>query len=408
MVVKGKQNYLLKAKIQEEINKTRDRKKKSILSELLTNAETVNGDIERIDKELIEQLQSLYTDGIDYFRTPLVLSVNQTDYALSIRQKAENANLIIINHSLLIAYSLLLKRQTKVPNPIISVNYANKENEEEFIEYDAETLPEDRKVSVIIDEAHQFDRMAMLLFSKEVSLRDLITVPRVLMNINKTKISREYQQKAIFIKEKIEEMTKMANEGNVNFILLSNYTVKNEPIANQLYLYIDEFCSFANKTYKEIKKIEETVTLPRVTIDKAVRVKEILTVVKNYLKGNKKNPNEEYYLVTFSDERKFPSLATVPTNIVPKIQSCLYNFGSIILIGATLQDPPKTYEKDKTGQGYATVEKFKNISFLLGLHNLLNERTNQNFIESKIFKGFDLKKLATVYFYPDGPRPEFK
>lgn len=390
MVVKGKSNYLLRSEVLKELEKAKKQNHKGkteVLEQLLDEADKVHGDIEQISESTQKALVEHYADGIEKFKTPRSQPIKETDYALQVRRLAEQANFIIVNHSLLVAYCLLLKSRnnSQAVNPIFGVTDFARE---------AETMPEDRKVSVIIDEAHKFERMAMLFLTKETALRDLTLVGQAIIESeDPKKLPKTYKEEFEKIKSAVDSIIKASQEENRRYILVSPKTVQHIPTLKLLDRHIESFRDYMDRTLC-IAKNSPSVAVS--TKERAERIHAAITRVHDQLKSkNQKGNADKCFIITFSDERRYPSISIVPVGIGGVLFSVLYNFRAIVLTGGTLQDPPK--------RGNVPVsQRFNSISNILGLTTLLKKRT-QTEVDADIYKGFDLTEMATVHVYPDAP-----
>ncbi len=383
-LVKGKSNYLLRQSIIDELNKARKenyKEKIAVLERLLKEANHVGGDIELLSEDLVEKIKQFYPAGIDTFQTRLETPIKDTDYALQVREKAEKSNFIIVNHALLIAYSLLLKSKShNSVNPIFGKEI-----------YDAETLPEDRLINVIVDESHRLEHMAMLLLSRETALRDLVIVGKALIS-SKEPISNEYKTKFQKIQKQVDEIIELSKKEHREYILISRNLISTIPVLSRINKHIKSFKDFANET---AELIEEFSSLRNSVKDRANRIRNILNIIYNILKSKDPSPSKnKCFLITFSDERAYPSFAIVPSNIGGALVTALNNFRSIVLTGATLQDPPKSKQESPT---------FEQIIKNTGLNTVIKKRPYQGTVDTAVFKGFNLKEMATVYIYPDAP-----
>lgn len=216
----------------------------------------VNGDIDLIDQELVEKLQEQYSpDSIDFFRTPLNMPINETYYAREIRGQAESSSLMIVNHSLLIAYSLLLKNKFQSNNPLRPLDTLD--DNRKLITREAETLPEDPRVSVIIDEAHQLEKMAILLFSDQTALRDLIAVSSALIKAKVPDVNAIYERKTEPIKNKIDDIATQARSEKADFMPISKYTKETNPVVKKLSEELGIFVNFAKTTNALVNSCKE-------------------------------------------------------------------------------------------------------------------------------------------------------
>lgn len=380
VIVKGKSNYLLRKKIEENLRRCLNKKNCEIYKKLLEEADNVGGDIELLSDEIIEQVNAITPEMLDSLRTPVRLSMSETDYALRVREQAEQANLIIVNHSLFLCYNLLLQKET---NPFFKT-----------FAYDSETLPEDKSVSIIIDEAHTLENVAQRLFAKETAVREILFVAEHLIkSVSSVKANARFIMEYGKTKEYIENIADKAKKEKVEYIHITKDKINFDPVVRLINTYIESFKSFGKRIISLIPKNDDFINIK----EKATRINEVINVIYSILRENK--PVKSHcYLITFSPEKKYPSFSIVTPRIGGAMHSVLVNFDSIVMLSGTLRDPDKDNVTNDS-------DKFKIIRTRLAIDSLIAKRKEGSIINAKVFQGFNLKKLATVYVYPDGPYP---
>ncbi len=380
VIVKGKSNYLLRKKIEENLKRCLNQKNCEIYKKLLKAADQVDGDIELLSDEIIEQVNSIAPEMLESLRTPVRLPISETDYALKVREQAEKANLIIVNHSLFLCYNLLLQKES---NPFFKT-----------FAYESETLPEDRSISVIIDEAHTLENVAQRLFAKETAIREILFVAEhLLKTVSSVKSNTKFVMEYGKIKEYIENIANKARKEKVEYIHITKDKINFDPVVKLISTYIESFKIFGKRIMSLIPKNDDFINLK----EKASKINEIINVIYNILRENK--PIKSHcYLITFSPEKKYPSFAVITPRIGGAMHNVLVNFDSIVLLSGTLRDP----DKDNIDND---ADRFKIIRTRLAIDSLIPKRKEGFSINARVFQGFDLKKLATVYVYPEGPYP---
>ncbi len=358
-VVKGKSNYISKAKIDALIG---ERKGKGTLEdaviEFAAEVERVGGDFERISDAAIPDYIKKH-GSIEYLLSSSdTESSMETEYYARALTNARNASVVVVNSAFFFAWS------SRGGNDNIPFSLSK----------------------IIIDEAHTLPQNAMLFLSAKVSIDGLRSrFSRMIDIFDSEKIRNKATDTARtiyadLIALNVRLMDQRRGENNVLSLDHMRYSsrVAFNSIRESLLAISKDIAGYVKAAAGTVAKHDELLG-PYFT-EIAQAGKNLNSVVGSL--GNKNNSTVT--LLQFSEHRHVPSVVCVSPNVAPFLVSILKKYDSIVMCSGTL-----TSESGSFGA----------LKNMMGLNSLRNMMTLQDaVIMPRPFK-WGIKFL----YYPSAP-----
>jgi len=379
VVLKGRTNYASIVELDRLTEQhEEDDEKAAAVTAFRAYVESCGGDLDIVETEHPELIPEFVTDVRD-MALPFSNSTEANEkYYNDAKQAAREADIIITNHHLVLS----------------QVTYPN-----------MDLLPLD---NLIIDEGHDFINNAYSFMRKTIAYRTV--------RLSFDRLQKAAQGLPSFPGKK----TVVTEMGTGKQIIEMMSTALTNDIGRKTQsgiFYIKECGSLSTARGELYNKVKDVVKNTIRTIDAAAKTlerykkhyddammneyakfKDNRDILKSFESAafNENGDKDSYYLVLFSKELAYPSLAKV----VPEISWHLYRFlwkniRSLIVTSGTLADISSAYTKKTTNRLNASFNHFK-------YETGLGRRKDIGYIEYAYTKPFSWDKV-NVYLYPSAP-----
>lgn len=362
-ILKGKSNYISPLKLTAVIDSIENGKEK--LKDLLANIDQVHGDIDMVDTSLREKAKA----DFDIELEDVLIQNNEKlpahlFYYLLAKEDAKDADIIVMNHHNFVLHMLCCLGGVDVPF---------------------------RREHVIIDEAHQIDDSASMVLGNKIALSSIPRAIHTLISLieHATKEGRKLlpntkmdilRQSYDEIKDSVYALSKVADLRKA--LVLCKNADEYDILFNQTVSTINNIKEKLNDVSGAIRKLKEKDSLAVQIADIYILrgmvsdASDALNAEKEDIK--KKNKENYYFLVGFSDTERAPSICKV----VPDASNLLYKiflqFRSVTALSGTMSDynPRGAYHEEAT---------FNRLKKNLGLNGVIKNKDISCFIHEKAY-----------------------
>lgn len=356
-LLKGKSNYISVAKLQKLELKAEENFKEEFKA-FYDAVGTFGGDLD-FCRSAYQGLAPLNIP-LESLALPLSAS-NKEDmqYYLEAKERAKDANILIINHTLL----ALMSRQ----------NFGAEKSKKE--------LPFDLKC-LIIDEAHMFvesvrsflsDSLAFSTVARQAdSLADDVSAQRKFTGMGV--IAERASQAAVTLKSLSKKLTSIYEQHDIlKSFNLSNAMWSHRPLVDSTENILRKMSKEVNDTVSIASKYSRKLSLD--AVNSMDVLKDSQAVFSNYLhalrqlKNNGRDSQYEakdtLFIITFSPVEHYPSMARVKRNVSTWLNNILWQkIDSAALISGTLADATSTFDDDNLQGSFHCVKVDTGLIYL--------------------------------------------
>jgi len=429
-LIKGKTGYIDISLLKHyEIIFRDDPEMMEKLKKIRNLAEKYGGDIEMMMSE---------AEDIDYDLTTLNIrydslgdgeddtGIKNTYYFDKAVERAKDADIVITNQAFFFAYNWT-KSGKKVHDAIAEIRKKNSNGSgdddiDSAIAFEVDKLPFAID-NIILDEAHDYENTVTRILAKSLAFSSIaryVSMATKMILKNKGTLIKSDDIDDILeagnaITRAIAKADEQAKSESRHIIALTDHGTLPANIAKAVKT-IYENLSIITDTLRSLKvkgkkgllwRLEDAEKILQAAMiiyytahkDNADVQDKYREIIKKLSNGKTKNlANYSALYISLSEERKQPSIEVFSPWVKGAVNYINSIYNSVTVLSGTLANPGST-------RGMDNEDKFTNIIKTLGIDKLI--ASGRLYWKTEVYKGYDLKRMATLYLHPNLQPPQF-